>query len=174
LGISRHHQTSLARIIASGDRTKSSQLEVNVKSIDIGTLSARSGLPPSALRYYEEIGLITSQGRHGLRRQFGPDALLRLSLIALGKSAGFTLPEIAAMLGQDGVPDLSRDDLRARASDLDRQIRNLTALRDTMLHVADCRAPSHMECPQFRRLLKIAARRGMVTARKPKPLRKPV
>lgn len=37
-----------------------------MKSIDIGTLSARSGLPPSALRYYEEIGLIASESRHGL------------------------------------------------------------------------------------------------------------
>ena len=143
-----------------------------MKSIDIGTLSARSGLPPSALRYYEEIGLIASESRHGLRRQFGPEALMRLSLIALGKTAGFTLPEIAGMLGRDGTPDLSRDDLRARAAELDRQIRNLTALRDTLQHVADCRAPSHMECPQFRRLLKIAARRGMTTARKPKAPRK--
>lgn len=77
------------------------------------------------------------------------------------------------MLGRDGSPDLSRADLRARAAELDRQIRNLTALRDTLQHVADCRAPSHMECPQFRRLLKIAARRSMASARKPKAPRKP-
>ena len=136
-----------------------------MKSIDIGTLSARSGLAPSALRYYEEIGLITADSRHGLRRQFGSDALLRLSLVALGKSAGFTLPQIGLMLGADGTPDLPRAELRARADDLDRQIRNLTALRDTLRHVADCRAPSHLECPSFRRLLKIAARRGIAASR---------
>ena len=136
-----------------------------MKFIDIGVLSQRAGLPPSALRYYEEIGLITSQTRHGLRRQFGSDALLRLSLIALGKSAGFSLIEIAAMLGKDGAPDLPRADLHARADALDHQIRNLAALRDTLRHVADCRAPSHLECPRFRQLLKVASRRGIAISR---------
>lgn len=132
-----------------------------MKSMDIGVLAARSGLAPSALRYYEEMGLITSDSRHGLRRQFGADALMRLSLVALGKSAGFSLPEIAGMLGKAGTPDLPRDDLRAKADAIDRQIRNLTALSNTLRHVAECKAPSHLECPSFRRLLKIAARRGM-------------
>ena len=136
-----------------------------MKFIDIGVLSQRSGLPPSALRYYEEIGLIASEARHGLRRQFGPEALLRLSLIALGKSAGFSLIEIAAMLGKDGAPDLPRAELRARADALDSQIRNLAALRDTLRHVADCRAPSHLECPRFRQLLKVASRRGIAISR---------
>lgn len=143
-----------------------------MKFIDIGVLSQRSGLAPSALRYYEEIGLITSESRHGLRRQFGPEALLRLSLIALGKSAGFSLLEIAAMLGKAGAPDLPRSDLRARADGLDQQIRNLTALRDTLRHVADCRAPSHLECPRFRQLLKVASRRGIAISRNTRPMPK--
>jgi DNA-binding transcriptional MerR regulator len=57
--------------------------------LDIGEVSERSGVPASTLRYYDEIGLISSIGRHGLRRQFGPDVLMQLALIALGKSAGF-------------------------------------------------------------------------------------
>lgn len=138
-----------------------------MKSIDIGDLSARSGLAPSALRHDDDIGLITAQSRHGHRSQFGPDAMLRLSLIALGKSAGFTLAEIGAMLGRDGIPDLNRAELHARADDLDRQIGDLTALRDTLRHVADCRAPSHLECPSFRRLLKVAARHGIAKTRRP-------
>ncbi len=137
-----------------------------MRFLDIGELSARSGVPPSALRYYEEIGLLASEGRKGLRRQFGPDALLRLSLVALGRVAGFSLAEIAAMIGPDGRPALPRDELRARAEAIDRQIRDLSALRDTLRHVADCRAPSHLECPRFRRLLRIAARRGLRLARK--------
>lgn len=136
-----------------------------MKFIDIGVLSQRSGLSPSALRYYEEIGLIASDARHGLRRQFGPEALLRLSLIALGKSAGFSLVEIGAMLGKDGGPELPRTELRARADAVDTQIRNLVVLRDTLRHVADCRAPSHLECPRFRQLLKVASRRGIAISR---------
>ena len=40
--------------------------------LDIGVLAEKSGVPASTLRYYEEIGLIESLGRRGLRRQFGP------------------------------------------------------------------------------------------------------
>jgi DNA-binding transcriptional MerR regulator len=129
-----------------------------MKFLDIGTISERTGIPPSALRYYEEIGLIRSVGRHGLRRQFEPETLLQLSLIMLAKSAGFSLGEIAGMFGADGKPDLPRDEIRAKAQDLDHQIRKLAALRDTLRHVADCPAPSHLECPTFQRLLKEAGR----------------
>ncbi len=137
-----------------------------MKSLDIGALAARTGLPPSALRYYEEIGLITPEGRHGLRRQYGPEALTRLSLVALGKAAGFSLADIAGMIGRDDRPDLPRDELRARAQGLDRQIRDLTALRDTLRHVADCPAPHHMDCPTFRRLLRLATVRGLRNQRR--------
>lgn len=129
-----------------------------MKYLDIGTVAERAGVPPSALRYYEDIGLIKSVGRHGLRRQFEPQTLLQLSLIALAKSAGFSLAQIAGMFGPDGKPDLPRDEWRARAQDLDHQIRRLAALRDTLRHVADCPAPSHLECPTFQRLLREAGR----------------
>jgi hypothetical protein len=44
--------------------------------------------------------------------------------------------------------------LSAKADDLDRTIRRLSALRDGLRHAAACPAPSHMECPTFQRLLK--------------------
>lgn len=131
-----------------------------MRFLDIGTLATRSGTSPATLRYYEEVGLISSTGRHGLRRQFGAEALVRLSLIALGKAAGFSLAEIGGMIGRDGTPDLPRDALRARADALDRQTRDLTALSNTLRHAADCPAPTHLECPTFRRLLCVALRRG--------------
>ena len=128
--------------------------------LDIAEVAKQSGVPASTLRYYDEIGLIVSAGRHGLRRLFEPQVLLQLDLIAMGKTAGFSLPEIAAMFAPDGRPDLPRDELHARADRLDRQIRDLTALRDTLRHVADCPAPSHLECPTFRRLADVAGRHG--------------
>jgi DNA-binding transcriptional MerR regulator len=133
-----------------------------MKLLDIAEVSRRSGLPPSTLRYYDEIGVITSIGRRGLRRLFGSETVLQLSLIALGKSAGFSLDEIAGMFGKDGQPELPRADLHARADELDKQIRELTTLRNALRHVADCSAPSHMECPSFRRLIRVAERRGAI------------
>jgi len=134
--------------------------------MDIGEVAERSGVPPSTLRYYEEIGLIQSVSRLGLRRQFDGDVLLRLSLIELGKTAGFSLTEIAGMFGKDGRPDIPRDQLHARAEALQRQMLDLRVLRDALRHVAECPAPSHLECPTFRKLLKAATRRR-VTRQKP-------
>ncbi|WP_163269074.1 helix-turn-helix domain-containing protein [Chelativorans alearense] len=131
-----------------------------MKVLDIGEVAAQTGLPPSALRYYEEVGLIASIGRKGLRRQFDPQTILQLSLIQLGRSAGFSLDDIRGIFGADGQPDLPRSELHARADEIDRQIRDLTKLREALRHVADCPAPSHMECPTFRRLLHIGSRRG--------------
>lgn len=138
-----------------------------MKLLDIGEVARRSGIPASTLRYYDEIGLISPAGRHGLRRQFEPDVLLRLALITMGKSAGFSLESISAILGRDGQPVLPRQELHHRADELDRHIRELAALRDTLRHVADCPAPSHMECPTFRRLVDVAGRRGARRAKRP-------
>ncbi|WP_435660805.1 helix-turn-helix domain-containing protein [Leisingera caerulea] len=132
-----------------------------MKLLDIGEVAERSGTAASALRYYEEIGLISSAGRKGLRRQFGPETLLQLSLITLGKAAGFSLQEIAGMLGKDGRPDLPRDQLHARADALEAQIRELSALKDALRHMAECPAPSHQECPKFQKLLQA----GSLTAK---------
>ncbi len=70
------------------------------------------------------------------------------------------------MFRKDGTPDLPRAALHERADKLDHQIRDLTALRNALRHVADCRAPSHLECPKFRRLLRVAAVRGRRTHRR--------
>jgi MerR family redox-sensitive transcriptional activator SoxR len=46
--------------------------------------------------------------------------------------------------------------LLAKADDLDHTIRRLTAMRDGLRHAADCKAPSHAECPHFRRIVRLA------------------
>ena len=131
-----------------------------MRDLDIAEVAQRSGVPASALRYYERRGLIASVGRRGLRRLFDPRVLERLALVALGRSAGFSLDEIAGMFTPDGRPQIDRTRLETRAQELDLAIRRLGALRDGLRHAAVCPAPSHMECPTFRRLLKLAAARG--------------
>lgn len=126
--------------------------------LDIGVLSKQSGVPPSTLRYYEEIGLIRSVGRNGLRRQFDAPVVTQLALISLGKMAGFTLEDIKGMFAGDGTPQLPRAELHLRADALDQQIRGLTRLRDALRHVADCPAETHMDCPKFKRLMEFASR----------------
>jgi DNA-binding transcriptional MerR regulator len=136
--------------------------------VDIAEVAQRSGIPPSTLRFYEEKGLIASIGRRGLRRVFDPGVLERLSLIAVGRSAGFTLNEIALMFAPDGQPRIARQMLVAKAEELDSTIRKLINMRNSLRHAAACPAPSHMECPKFRRILRAAAT-GAIGARKTKP-----
>ena len=135
-----------------------------MRNLDIGEVAQRSGVPASALRYYEEIGLIRSVGRHGLRRLFDAGVLEQLALISVGRAAGFSLEEIARMFTPEGRPHIDRQALVAKADELDKTIRKLTAMRDGLRHAAACKAPSHMECPTFRRLLRAAAS-GMFRAR---------
>jgi len=127
-----------------------------VKELDITEVAQRSGVPPSTLRFYEEKGLIASIGRRGLRRQFDARVLERLALISVGRTAGFSLDEIALMFAPDGKPRIDRRLLSAKAEQLDKTIRELSAIRDGLRHAAACPAPSHAECPTFRRILKTA------------------
>ena len=124
--------------------------------LDITEVARQAGVPASTLRFYEEKGLIESVGRRGLRRTFDSAVLERLALIGLGRAAGFTLDEIAQMLAPDG-PRIDRRMLAAKADELESTIKKLTKMRDGLRHAAACRAPSHMECPTFRRLLRAAA-----------------
>ncbi|SIQ67650.1 helix-turn-helix domain-containing protein [Marinobacterium stanieri] len=124
--------------------------------IDIGVLSKASGVATSTLRYYEEIGLIKSIARNGLRRQYHRDTLVQLALISLGKSAGFSLEEIGSMFDKDRKPNLPRPTLSERADELDRQARRLKTLSNMLRHVAECPAPSHLECFKFQKLLRAA------------------
>lgn len=137
-----------------------------MKFMDIGEVSEKAGVPTSTLRYYDEIGLISSVGRNGLRRQFLPEVLLQLTLISMGKSAGFSLEDISRVFGQNREPRLPRAELHKRADELDKQISKLTALRDTIRHTAECSAPSHMECPTFRRIITLANHKQRKNAKK--------
>ena len=137
-----------------------------MRDLDISEVARRSGVPASTLRFYEEKGLIASIGRRGLRRLFDPGVLELLGLIALGRVAGFSLDEIALTFASDGRPRVDRMMLSSKADELDGRIRELTAMRDGLRHAAKCPAPSHMECPKFRRTLRAATSRAIQPSRK--------
>ncbi|HTS04031.1 MAG TPA: helix-turn-helix domain-containing protein [Candidatus Eisenbacteria bacterium] len=135
--------------------------------MDITEVARRSRLPASTLRFYQEKGLIGSIGRHGLHRVFDSKVLERLALIALGRSASFSLDEIAHMFTPDGRPRIDRRMLAAKAEELDRTIRKLTEMRDGLRHAAACRVAEPYGMPTFRRILQAAAS-GVMEARRRK------
>ena len=140
------------------------QLKVNFRSMvnrmDISEVVKISGLPPSTLRYYEQIKLIRSVGRNGLRRQYSSEVLNKLNIIRLGRLAGLSLNEISEMFNssEENTLVIDRDLLAQKAQDIDDHIKRLQAVRDSLNHVASCPYDSHLECKSFQKLMKLVRR----------------
>jgi DNA-binding transcriptional MerR regulator len=129
-----------------------------MNTLDIGDVARRAGLSPSTLRFYENKGLIAPSGRSGLRRVYPAAVLQRLALVALGRAAGFSLDEMAAMLPQGHKPKIDKARIAAKVAEIDLLIRKLSAARRGLQHALECEAPDFMACPHFLRVLAAAER----------------
>ena len=119
--------------------------------LDIADVANRSGLAPSALRFYERRGLIASSSeRNGLRRTFEPQVLDRLALIGCAKAAGFTLAQIDRFLMATPGDSELRVRMAERARELDSEIARLTRMRDSLTHAATCSHTPLVDCPEFK------------------------
>jgi MerR family transcriptional regulator, redox-sensitive transcriptional activator SoxR len=108
-------------------------------TLSIGDVAAASGLRPSALRYYEEAGLITPAGRSGGRRIYRSDVLSRLALVALAREVGFTIPEIAALLGGHANGKQHwREMAERKLEEIDLQMERLQAMKRLLRAAAAC------------------------------------
>ena len=81
--------------------------------------------------------------------------------------------DIAPMVTSDCRPNIDRNLFTARADALDATIRKLSAMRDGLRHAAACKAPSHLECPTFRRLLSAASDNAAKKRSKPRAVARP-
>jgi DNA-binding transcriptional MerR regulator len=108
-------------------------------TLSIGDVADASGLRPSALRYYEEAGLIAPAGRRGGRRIYRPDVLSRLGLVALAREVGFTVPEIAALLGgHANDKERWREMAERKLGEIDLQMERLQAMKRLLRAAAAC------------------------------------
>jgi len=74
-----------------------------VIGMTIGEVARRADLRPSAIRYYEKLGLLPRPPRQGGQRRYDPHVLERLAIVRFAKFVGFTIDEIRLLL--DGSPD---------------------------------------------------------------------
>ncbi|MBE3025135.1 helix-turn-helix domain-containing protein [Janthinobacterium sp. GW458P] len=125
--------------------------------MDISEVARRTGISASSLRFYEKKGLISATSSAGERRHFAPDVVNQLALIALGQAGQLSLEEIRTMLSPTGAPQVDRNVLVAKADEIDATIKRLQAMSEGLRHAAQCPAASHAQCPNFQRLLKVAA-----------------
>jgi len=69
-------------------------------AMTIGEVARRTGLATSAVRYYEQLGLIPPAARRGGRRLFDQRALTQLRVVVLAREVGFTLAEIRQLVAE--------------------------------------------------------------------------
>jgi MerR family transcriptional regulator, redox-sensitive transcriptional activator SoxR len=119
--------------------------------LTIGEVAARSGVAPSALRFYEREGLIEAARTDGNQRRYERAVLRRIAFIQAGRAAGVTLAEIKHAL--DGLPRSrtpSRKDWERLSNkwrdDLDARIETLRALRDRLTTCIGCGCLSIDQC----------------------------
>jgi MerR family transcriptional regulator, redox-sensitive transcriptional activator SoxR len=119
--------------------------------LPIGELAARSGHAASALRYYEDLGLIHAERTAGGRRRYRRATLRRLAFIRAAQRIGLSLDEVASALAQlpDGhVPTTDEWDRIATAwqERIDEQIAELQRLRTRLMECVGCGCLSVSHC----------------------------
>ena len=122
-----------------------------VDDLTIGELSARSGVAPSALRFYEKRGLIRADRTDGNQRRFPRRTLRRIALIRAGRVAGIPLERIRQALDSLPTerPPTRRDWERlskAWRADIEERISLLEALRDRLSTCIGCGCLSIDRC----------------------------
>lgn len=99
-------------------------------TLSIGEVARASGLRPSALRYYEDEGLIAPVERRGGRRHYDAAVVDRLACIALCQDVGLTIAEIRELLGEDGDREQRWTELaRRKLSEIDTKIDSAMRMR---------------------------------------------
>jgi DNA-binding transcriptional MerR regulator len=143
---------SLKSISHGRQSTPSSAPEVNTPGglLTIGELARRAGVTASALRYYEELGLLPPSARISGQRRY-PDSAARLvGAILLYSDAGFTLAEQRALTATSASTQGDRRQLmRRKLAELDEQIARAQAARDAIRHGLRCPHEDITQCPNF-------------------------
>ena len=121
------------------------------EELSIGEVAARAGMNVSALRFYEERGLIASTRTEGGRRRYGRPVLRRLAFIQVAQRVGLSLDEIGAALATlPHETGLSSTDWKRLSTTwrplLDERIRLLEALRDQLDSCIGCGCLSLDRC----------------------------
>jgi MerR family redox-sensitive transcriptional activator SoxR len=116
----------------------------------IGELAGQAGLKPSAIRYYERIGILEAPHRIGGQRRYPSDSLHRVLLIRFASDMGFTLAEIKLFLGglrsNAPVGPRWRKLAHAKIKEVDETIQRSRRLKSLLEHLLHCRCPSLQIC----------------------------
>jgi DNA-binding transcriptional MerR regulator len=118
--------------------------------LTIGELAHQTGLASSALRYYENLGLLQPPRRISGQRRYNPSAVEHVGMILFLREVGFSLAETKALLtSRSAAPNAWRSLAHQKLAELDQQIRRANVARVALQHALRCRHEDVFECPNF-------------------------
>jgi MerR family redox-sensitive transcriptional activator SoxR len=127
--------------------------EISNDLLSIGEVVRRSGKAASAVRYYEEIGLLPEPLRVNGRRRYPPEIVRTLAVIETAQRAGLALDEIRVLLQASPDDRMATDRLREVAErklpELGALIERIELVRAWLEDAAHCICPTLEECPLF-------------------------
>lgn len=120
--------------------------------MNIGLAADHSGLPPKTIRYYEDIGLIRADRHDNGYRDYSDAHIHKLRFLQRSRSLGFSIEECRQLLALYEDRDRASADVKTmaldRIADIERKVRELTELKDTLSHLAkNCHGDSRPDCP---------------------------
>jgi MerR family transcriptional regulator, redox-sensitive transcriptional activator SoxR len=135
-----------------GSTAASLHLQVDLKSspelLTIGELARRTSRRTSAIRYYEEIGLIAEPVRISGQRRYPVETVRTLAIVDTAQRAGLRLEEIKPLLDGNSTEELRRIAER-RLPEVDALLERATVVRSWLEAAARCECPSLDDCCLF-------------------------
>ena len=123
--------------------------EAESELLTIGELAERVGIATSALRYYEEVGLLEPTERRAGRRHYDRSAVEVVGAILLLRDVGFTIAEIGQLYSSRADRAARRTLLRCKLEELSRKAAQIDVARRALVHGLNCPAPDIITCPSF-------------------------
>ncbi len=120
--------------------------------MNIGNVSALSGLPVKTIRYYEDIGLVSPLRDSNGYRAFRDKELHKLAFLGRARSLGFTIEDCRALIALYDDETRASADVKRIANEhleqIETKIAGLEAMRDTLSHLIDeCAGDHRPDCP---------------------------
>ncbi|GAA4638187.1 MerR family transcriptional regulator [Actinoallomurus vinaceus] len=120
------------------------------EQLTIGELASRTGVATSALRYWEELGLLPAPARVSGQRRYPPSAVGLVGVVLLLRDAGFTLREVKAFIAsRSPAGDGWRELYQRKLAELDQRIAQAQVARTAIAHGLACPHEDIFECPNF-------------------------
>jgi MerR family transcriptional regulator, redox-sensitive transcriptional activator SoxR len=131
-----------------------------VGELTIGEVARRAGLRPSAIRFYESVGVLPVPLRTSGQRRYDSSVLQRLAIVRLAQEAGFTVAEVKRLFSDFDADTPASERWQALATQKLAEVEALISRAQGMKRILEegllrCRCPSLDECGRL-----ISERRG--------------